>query len=125
MIRKEIGLDKHTWRCFMLHRNHTKNKLDRNGHPVEFKLTFEQWCKVWSDSGKFDQRGCRRGQYVMSRRNDLGHYEEGNVFIQLHSENVRQGNARPKFKSICPHCGRPAAPHTMSRWHTGSCKEKT
>lgn len=32
----------------------------------------------------------------MSRYEDLGHYEVGNVFIQLHSDNIAQGNVGRK-----------------------------
>lgn len=64
-------------------------KKDALGNPVEMRLTFDEWCKVWQDSGHWDERGCRRGQYCMSRYNDLGHYEVGNVFIQLHVANSR------------------------------------
>lgn len=57
----------------------------------EFKLTFEEWCQIWVDSGKWEQRGCKRGQYVMSRKGDVGAYEIGNVFIQLTESNASQG----------------------------------
>lgn len=72
------------------HRSYVKNKVDAAGKPVEFKLTFEEWLAVWVASGKLDQRGHKKGQYCMSRYNDIGHYEVGNVFIQLHSDNVRE-----------------------------------
>lgn len=63
--------------------------IDAEGTKVEMKLTFDEWWKIWQDSGKWEQRGSRKGGYVMSRKNDLGHYEVGNVFIQLHADNIR------------------------------------
>ena len=57
---------------------------------ISFTLTFEEWCSVWEQSGKWDQRGCKKGQYVMSRYNDLGSYEINNVFIQPCGQNVRE-----------------------------------
>ena len=123
MIRKEIGLEQRLRRGYQTHRTHTNNKLDRSGTLVEFRLSFDEWCKVWLDSGKFDQRGCRKGQYVMSRYDDLGHYEAGNVFIQLHSDNISQGNSRPKLKHTCQWCGKTASAHLINRWHNDNCKE--
>jgi hypothetical protein len=64
---------------------------------ILFLLTFDDWWNMWQQSGKWHQRGCRKGQYVMSRYNDHGVYEIGNVFIQLNSENIKQaqlGNNR-------------------------------
>jgi hypothetical protein len=55
----------------------TKGRRDRAGNPIEFQLTFEQWCQLWQESGHLPQF-----PYVISRRNDLGHYKINNVFIQ-------------------------------------------
>ena len=59
---------------------------------IEFHLTFEQWYDIWQQSGKWEQRGCRKGQYVMSRNNDIGPYAMGNVFIQLSGENHKDSH---------------------------------
>ena len=79
--------------AYNLHKKHCieKQRLDRNGQLIEMRLSFEEWCKVWLDSGKWELRGNKKGQYCMSRVEDIGHYEVGNVFIQLASDNVRQG----------------------------------
>ena len=65
-----------------------RNKLDRLGNKVEMRLTFEEWLDIWVKSGHWLERGKKRGQYVMARKDDIGHYEIGNVSIVLHSENV-------------------------------------
>lgn len=67
-----------------------RNKTDALGSPVEMRLTFEEWCQIWDLSGHWEERGNKSGQYCMSRVNDLGHYEAGNVFIQLHTQNTSQ-----------------------------------
>ena len=69
-----------------------KYRLDAAGNPIEFRLTFADWWQIWEASGKWDLCGKRSGQYCMSRYNDVGHYEVGNVYIQLTSENSRQAN---------------------------------
>lgn len=71
-------------------RQKNAKRLDTEGNPIEMKLSFTQWLAIWVDSGHLNNRGRGKGKYVMSRINDLGHYELGNVFIQLHTENVSQ-----------------------------------
>jgi hypothetical protein len=73
-------------------KNSCKNRVDAAGNPIEFRLTFDEWWDIWEASGKYHLCGKRRGQYCMSRVNDIGHYEVGNVFIQLHSENNSQAH---------------------------------
>lgn len=71
-----------------------------------FLLTFEEWWRIWQDSGHWTERGRRRGQYVMSRPGDQGAYEVGNVVIRRAEENVAEkrptrlyGAANPNFGS--------------------------
>jgi hypothetical protein len=72
------------------------NKLDALGNRVEFRISFEDWWEKWKDY--FHLRGRGSGKYVMSRRNDIGHYEKDNVFVQLSTDNIKQaliGAKRP------------------------------
>lgn len=78
-------------------RHHCKGRVDRLGNPVEMRLSFEEWLEIWLASGHLEERGKRRGQYCMSRVNDLGSYEKGNVFIQLATQNLR--DAGPQIKA--------------------------
>ena len=59
---------------------------------MPFMLTFQEWCAIWHDSGKFAERGCRKGQYVMARFCDKGGYESGNVRIITCGENTSEGH---------------------------------
>lgn len=79
---------KFAYKRYKAHLWHCQEKVDRFGNKVEMRLTFEEWVKVWAESGKWDQRGRKRGQYCMSRINDVGHYELGNVEIKSHHENM-------------------------------------
>jgi hypothetical protein len=65
-----------------------KSKAKHRG--IDFQLTFEEWWDIWQQSGKWNERGFRKGQYVMSRKNDIGPYAIGNVFIQLSEDNHKQ-----------------------------------
>lgn len=99
------------------YRNHVarcRHKTDTLGQPVLMKLTFEQWSQLWDASGHWVNRGNRAGQYCMSRMNDIGHYELGNVFIQLHSENSQQIN----------HIGQNPSMGFEGKLHTPSAKQK-
>lgn len=58
---------------------------------IGWELTFEQWLVIWMESGKWPQRGQHIGQYVMARKGDVGPYSVDNVFICLHSENIKDG----------------------------------
>jgi hypothetical protein len=69
-----------------------KSSAKKRGIP--FLLTFEEWWDIWQASGKWEQRGRRRDQYVMARFGDLGAYKRDNVRICLAGENtdeMRQG----------------------------------
>jgi len=57
---------------------HRENARKRN---IAFLLTFDEWWDLWQQSGKWDQRGNRRGKYCMARFGDRGAYEIGNVSI--------------------------------------------
>ena len=57
-----------------------------------FALSFEEWLGIWVASGRWHQRGTRRGQYVMARYNDRGAYIIGNVKIVTVEENSREAN---------------------------------
>jgi hypothetical protein len=98
-----------------------KNRVDAAGNPIEFRLTFDDWWQIWEASGKWNLCGNRKGQYCMSRVNDIGHYEVGNVFIQLHSENIKQGNiGRTRSeewvqKQSAAHKGHKLSPETIAK----------
>jgi hypothetical protein len=70
-----------------------QHRQSAKGRNIEFRLTFEEWCDIWEKSGHWTERGKKKGQYVMSRYNDIGAYEVGNVFIQQSGENVSQARA--------------------------------
>jgi hypothetical protein len=57
---------------------------------ISFLLSYNDWWDIWQQSGKWNERGCKKGQYVMSRHNDMGSYEVGNIFIQQHGINIAE-----------------------------------
>jgi len=58
---------------------------------IEWLFDFESWWSMWCQSGKWDQRGRREGQYCMARKGDQGPYSIDNVDIVLVSKNCSDG----------------------------------
>lgn len=63
-------------------------RADAKRRGIEFLFTFEEWLAIWQDSGKWEHRGPRTGQYVMARFGDKGPYAVGNVRICTTGENT-------------------------------------
>jgi hypothetical protein len=72
---------------------------------VEWRLSFEQWMRIWECSGFLGQRGRLRGQYCMARNGDVGPYSVENVSIQPVSVNTsdgcKRGDSLARSKSRC------------------------
>jgi hypothetical protein len=87
--------------AFRDHRKHAKAR------GIEFLLTYEEWLKIWEDSGKLAQRGVGPDKFCMSRRGDKGPYEVGNVQIKTFGANTREAwlGRKRKFRAKSPeHC---------------------
>ena len=76
----------------------------RSKRNIIWTLTFDEWLNIWQISGHWHERGSSAGKYCMSRYGDTGPYSVNNVFIQLHSNNIRDG-----------HKGKPKGPWTEER----------
>jgi hypothetical protein len=66
---------------------HLKNAALRG---VPFLLSFDEWWKIWEESGKWNERGRGTTQYQMCRTNDEGAYVVGNVRIDTRLANMRE-----------------------------------
>jgi hypothetical protein len=71
------------------YKNH-RDSAKRRG--VSFLLTFDEWCAIWRDSGRFEQRGIHRGEYCMARHGDTGPYAVDNVRVCLNELNKREAH---------------------------------
>lgn len=123
-------------------KNSAVRRKDRNGNPIEFRLTFEQWWKFWQESGVYHLRGCGKKSYCMGRYNDIGHYELGNIYVCTNAENATAGTKGIKHTDehkakiskahtgrktelvTCPHCNKKGGIHNMMRYHFNKCKQK-
>jgi hypothetical protein len=77
--------EKYLRQRYRLKKSSTKGRVDKLGNPVEFRLSFEEWEKLWDDAGLLPNR-----DYILSRVNDIGHYEVGNVYINHNLLNVTE-----------------------------------
>jgi hypothetical protein len=67
------------------YRTHRNNASARG---IPFLLTYDEWFKIWINSGHLAERGRRRDQYCMARPNDVGPYTIDNVIIITNAENI-------------------------------------
>ena len=68
------------------YREHLNNSRHRG---IEFKLSLLEWWGIWQQSGGWEKRGRTGESYCMTRSNDQGAYEIGNVQIMTIAENCR------------------------------------
>lgn len=71
---------------FVRHKSHAKCR------GIEFLLTFDEWMKIWEDSGRYHERGNVPGKFVMGRFKDEGPYAIGNVSIIPFYDNLQAPN---------------------------------
>jgi hypothetical protein len=74
--------------AFIKHRSVAKQR------GISFLFTFDEWITIWRDSGRWAERGYRKGQYCMARFGDKGPYATGNVRICLVTENHVEYNSQ-------------------------------
>ena len=75
------------------HKNHAARRR------IQFLLTFEEWLKLWIDSGRMHERGTHKGGYVMARFGDKGPYAIGNVRIITQVENQAEYIPTPETRA--------------------------
>jgi hypothetical protein len=79
---------KHPRALFNAQRASAKRRKNPDGSiGIPWELTFEEWWAIWEASGKWEQRGRKRGKYCMCRHNDCGPYAVGNVYIGEYGAN--------------------------------------
>lgn len=59
---------------------------------ILFLLTFDEWLKIWINSGHLPERGRGKGKYCMARPGDVGPYSVDNVKIILFGDNTREAH---------------------------------
>ena len=57
---------------------------------IPFTLTFDDWWALWEASRQWENQGKQVGQYCMTRKNDQGSYDLGNVEIAQVQANLKE-----------------------------------
>jgi len=113
------------WSAFVQQRVAAKKR------KIAFLFSFAEWWSVWEASGKWEQRGKRKGQYCMSRFGDSGPYAVDNVHIQLFGDNISQahlGKAKSietRLKMSKPKSAETRAKMSLARRKRGPISEET
>ena len=89
---------------------------------IPFELTFDEWLHIWTESGHYDNKGTKRGQYVMSRYGYKGGYTIGNVHIQTVGENTKEAFTTNNTDFIKPKLG--IDNHFYGKKHTTQAIDK-
>lgn len=69
-----------------------RQQANAKARGIDWELTFEDWWKIWDESGKWDQRGREADSYCMSRRQDIGPYSKDNVVIKRVADNSQESH---------------------------------
>jgi hypothetical protein len=85
-----------------IYRRFKKQQYHAKARGIAWELTYVEWLQIWHASGHFEERGCKAGQYVMARHNDVGGYAVGNVAIVLCNENNKAASQLGNIKQWGP-----------------------
>lgn len=98
-------MDKYQLRGLKSAFNTQLNDAKRRG--IAFEFSFEEWLKVWTESGHLHERGNRKNQYVMARNGDTGPYAEWNVRCVTVAKNVNERHlGATRSKETCQNISR-------------------
>lgn len=75
-----------------------RQRCNARRRKIEWLFTFEEWIDKWEQSGKWEQRGRKKDQYVMCRFNDEGPYSYDNTRIDTCNNNNVEAN-KTKYKN--------------------------
>ena len=69
---------------------YSRQKSNAKQRGIKWKYTFFEWQCKWEESGKWEQRGRKKHQYVMCRYNDEGPYSFYNTKIDTAHNNNKE-----------------------------------
>ena len=79
-------------------KRYRKQRRRATQRDIPWLFSYVTWRKMWWESGKWGQRGVKRGNYVMARFGDKGPYSPDNVRICTASENHKEKRLSPEAK---------------------------
>jgi len=76
---------------------YTAQKIRAKQRGIEWEFNLDSWFKVWTESGKWPERGTKAYQYCMCRYGDTGPYSIDNTYIDTVSNNAKMSHV---FKNL-------------------------
>ena len=80
-------------------KKYSMQKTSAAARGIDWKLTFQEWYDWWQSTGHWEQRGCKKGQYVMARYNDTGPYSLDNIFCCTSEQNNKDRHKNNNYVS--------------------------
>ena len=106
------------WKRLKQNCNH---KYDSNGDKVDRLLSLSEVQSLLDAAGiTIDDVGNKRGQYQLSRYNDIGHYSLGNCRFITMEENLKERKEKRWSKEMREHMSNKAKENWASGKQTGS-----
>lgn len=99
-----------------------RQKANARRRTIPWEFTFDSWWKLWEDSGHWGQRGTRRGDYCMARKNDQGPYSPENCLIIPFGHNSRCAILRTKPHLEKENASKPVIPQRLAKDLCWKCK---
>ena len=85
------GIESRVWHHHRPHeKTYDQQKRNAAKRGISYLLTYEDWIKIWFDSGHLGKWGRKKGQYHMARFGDVGPYSIDNIKIVTGNENIRE-----------------------------------
>lgn len=91
---KELGIQSTTKQAYL-----DQMYFATSYRKLGWMFDYYSWCKVWVESGKWEQRGRMADEFCMCRFGDIGPYSPSNVWIGTNKENISdsfKNNGKPK-----------------------------
>lgn len=76
----------------LMKKAYSRQKSNAKQRNIKWHYTFEEWMYKWLESGKWEQRGRLKNQYVMCRYRDEGPYSYYNTKIDTADNNNKEAN---------------------------------
>jgi hypothetical protein len=81
------------------YRKFYRQRAQAKWRGIPWQLEYWEWLQIWDDSGRFQERGTGRGQWVMARFGDVGPYASGNVRItRAETNNAEAQQTRKRLR---------------------------
>ena len=69
-------------------RKYLQHRANAKGRGILWLFNYITWIKIWYESGRWEERGCRKGQYDPDTRKKISNALKGRSFSKEHRLNL-------------------------------------